>query len=147
MRGFPFPVVANSGIVPHEERQNDQETELHRASTDAGRRQFRLHSPIFSIKTHKNADFALYLLKCLHVLEVLQMNQNWASCSRSFFFLTLLLPLSASPAPRASDPCKQLHRDLDRQIDDAKAQQKDDRQQCEDSYGGGSDECSTLKDQ
>src|SRR5258708_3253165 len=54
---------------------------------------------------------------------------------------------ASSPAARAGDPCKQMHRDLDRQIDGVKAQQKDARDQCADSYGESSDECRTLKDQ
>ncbi len=76
------------------------------------------------------------------------MSQPWASRSIAVFsFLALLLPLSASPAPRTSDPCKQMHRELDRQIDDVKAQQREELNQCENSNSGNSDVCRDLKDQ
>src|SRR5260221_6176008 len=61
--------------------------------------------------------------------------------------LVFMLPLSARSAPRSDDPCKQLHRDLDRQIDDVKAEQEDARDQCEDTYGKNSSECRSLADQ
>lgn len=72
------------------------------------------------------------------------MNWHWASCSIA---ILALAATSASPAPRAGNPCKQLRHDLDRRIDDLKVQQKDELQQCELSNGEGSGECLLLKDQ
>lgn len=76
------------------------------------------------------------------------MTQHWASCSIVVCSL-LALPtlLSARPAPRAVDPCKQLQRNLDWQIDDAKDRQKDDLENCQLNHGRNSDECRGLKEQ
>jgi hypothetical protein len=71
------------------------------------------------------------------------MNWRWASFSIA---ILALAATSASPAPRAGNPCKQMRHNLDRQIDDLKVQQKDELQQCEISNGGSSDECLLLKD-
>src|SRR6266849_1380364 len=61
--------------------------------------------------------------------------------------LVLMLPLAARSAPRSDGPCKYLHRDLDRQIDDVKAEQEDERDQCQSTYGRNSNECLTLTEQ
>jgi hypothetical protein len=61
------------------------------------------------------------------------------------FLLLLLFPLGASAAPR--DPCKLLERDLDQQIDDLKAWQKLDLQECSRISGSDSDTCRQIQDQ
>jgi hypothetical protein len=72
------------------------------------------------------------------------MNHQRASSSLGCFLLLLLLPLYASAAPK--DPCKLLQRDLDQQIDDLKAWQKLDLQECSRISGSDSDECRQLKE-
>jgi hypothetical protein len=75
------------------------------------------------------------------------MSKHRASCWIAVCSLLALTPVSASPAPRLGDPCKQMHHSLDRQIDDLKAQQKVELLQCEQSNGRGSGACLSLKDQ
>ena|SRR5215471_320071 len=72
------------------------------------------------------------------------MNHQRASFPLGCFFLLLLFPLLASAAPR--DPCKVMQHDLDQQIDDLKAWQKLDLQECYKVSGSNSDECRRLKD-
>ena len=76
------------------------------------------------------------------------MTQHWASCSIVVCSLLALPPiLSASPAHRTGDPCKQLQRGLDQQVDDAKDRQQDDLANCRLAHGRKSDECRGLKQQ
>jgi len=72
------------------------------------------------------------------------MSWHWASCSIA---ILALATTSASPAPRAGNPCKQMQHSLDRQIDDLKVQQKNELQECELSKSGSSNECLLLKQQ
>jgi hypothetical protein len=72
------------------------------------------------------------------------MSRRWASSSLGCFLLLVLVPLSASAAPK--DPCKLLQRDLDQQIDDLKAWQQLDLQECSRISGSNSDACRQLKD-
>jgi hypothetical protein len=62
----------------------------------------------------------------------------------AFSLLTLLLPFSATAF---QDPCRQVHRNLDREIDYIKQLQKQDMQACLQASGVDSDECLNLKDQ
>src|SRR5262245_20048595 len=73
------------------------------------------------------------------------MNHSRVSSLVVKFSLLVLLPLSASAAPK--DPCKQMQRDLDQQIDDLKAWQQLDLEGCNQISGRNSDECRRLKDQ
>jgi len=72
------------------------------------------------------------------------MNHRRASASLGCFLLLVLFPLCASAAPK--DPCKLLQRDLDQQIDDLKAWQKLDLQECYKVSGSDSDACRQLQD-
>jgi hypothetical protein len=71
------------------------------------------------------------------------MNHPRAS-SFGCFLLLALFPLCASAAPK--DPCKLLQRDLDQQIDDLKAWQKLDLQECYKVSGSDSDACRRVQD-
>src|SRR5262245_23389517 len=73
------------------------------------------------------------------------MNHRWASSSLGCVLLLMLVPLCASAAPK--DPCKLLQRDLDQQIDDLKAWQRLDLQECYKISGSDSDACRQLNDQ
>lgn len=75
------------------------------------------------------------------------MRKQRASCWIAVCSLLALIPISASPAPRSGNPCKQMQHTLDRRIDDLKTQQKDELLQCEQSNGRGSGACLSLKDQ
>src|SRR5262252_2198482 len=72
------------------------------------------------------------------------MSYQRASSSLGCFLLLLFVPLCASAAPK--DPCKLLQRDLDQQIDDLKAWQKLDFQECSRISGSDSDACRQLQD-
>src|SRR5258708_11785562 len=58
--------------------------------------------------------------------------------------LALLFPFYANAAPGNS--CRQLQRDLDRQIDDLKESQKSDLEDCRETSGRNSNECRLLQD-
>jgi hypothetical protein len=73
------------------------------------------------------------------------MSHRRASSSLGCFLLLVLVPLCASAAPK--DPCRLLQRDLDQQIDDLKAWQKLDLQECNKVSGSVSDACRQLQDQ
>ena len=62
----------------------------------------------------------------------------------AFSLFTLLLPFSANAF---QDPCRQVHRNLDHEIDYTKQLQKQDMQACLQASGVDSDECRNLKDQ
>src|SRR5258708_31343793 len=57
--------------------------------------------------------------------------------------LALLLPFYANAAPGNS--CRQLQRDLDRQIDDLTESQKSDLEDCRETSGRNSNECQLLQ--
>jgi hypothetical protein len=63
----------------------------------------------------------------------------------ALFAVTYALPASAWP--RSGNPCKQMQRDLDRQVDDLKSRQKDELRQCERTSGRASIACLSRKDQ
>jgi hypothetical protein len=69
----------------------------------------------------------------------LRMFSSMMACS-----LALLFPFYANAAP--GNPCRQLQRDLDRQIDDLKESQKSDLQDCRQTSGPGAADCRLLQD-
>ncbi|HYL93955.1 MAG TPA: hypothetical protein VEW69_12460 [Alphaproteobacteria bacterium] len=76
------------------------------------------------------------------------MNQHWILRSVVITsFAAFMLPLSATVAPADGDPCKQMHRALDLQIDNTKAKQEDELQECRENSGKDSDTCVSLRDQ
>src|SRR5207245_2589187 len=64
----------------------------------------------------------------------------------SFIAFSLLVVLLPSSAAARQYPCKQMHRDLDQEIDEAKQLQKQDMQACRQASGENSLECRNLKD-
>jgi hypothetical protein len=75
------------------------------------------------------------------------MTPQRASCLIAVCSLLALTSIAASPAPRTGGPCKDMQHLLDRQIDDLKAQQKDELNLCNQSNGRNSGACLGLQDQ
>src|SRR5262245_12904631 len=59
----------------------------------------------------------------------------------------LTASLAANATPRTANPCKQMKRDLDREIDDLKADQLFELDQCAQASGADSGACLSLKSQ